>query len=336
MKKEDKISLVFLVIFTLGVSNLILNLAVKSLNIFLTVNQAMVLLLVISLFTIAIVLSSKEKILKNKYYNYFKEQISLFLQTFKEWKLLIKGIIIDIFTMLSIFLIIFLAINFLKWNFGFLEQIPGFLTAAQSYAQTGTPLVDSSLQQEMQKNASRVNNAIIFSMIATVIAYLLIILSVGFFQGLLYSKFTKQKFDRKFIRKFSILNLILALTLTFLIILAGAKLKSLTSPKIIVFLLFLFFYLGLISFSLFNKNEKILRMIKSSLKFAFKKIYLFFTPFIIAYMFTYVLLFIIGSLGNKFILSQLVFGIVYALIIIIFITWLKFFTVKIARSIKNE
>ena len=190
--------------------------------------------------------------------------------------------------------------------------------------------------QELQKNVSSIKNAITFSAIGVVVAYLLIISSFGLFQGLLYSIFTKQKFDKKFIKKFSILNLILILSLTLLIILTGIMIKGQTAPKIIVFLLLLFFYLLLISFSLFDKNEKTLKIIKSSLNLAFKKIHLFFTPFIIAYTFIIILLFIVVFSNKKLILPQQAIIIVYVSIILIFITWLKLFSLKVVRGIKNE
>ena len=90
MKKEDKITLTLLVIFTLGLFNFILALGIRLFNIFLTATKTRTLYLIIALFTIVIILSSKEKILKNKYYDHFKKQILLFLGTFKERKLLGK------------------------------------------------------------------------------------------------------------------------------------------------------------------------------------------------------------------------------------------------------
>ena len=201
MKKEDKISLAFLAVFVLGLLNLIINLAVRIFSIRLTITQSRILFLVVFSFALAIIFSSKEKILKNGFYNYFKKQILLFLQTFKEWKLLIKGIAIDFLALFSIILIIFLAVRFIKWNFSFMEQIPGFLTATQSYLQTGAKVVDSALQQELQKNAPSIKNALIFSGMGIIAAYILAIFSFGFFQGMLYSNVNKcQKQPRTKVR----------------------------------------------------------------------------------------------------------------------------------------
>jgi len=334
MKKEDKISLAFLVIFALGLLNLIINLAVK-LGMRLSIAQSRILFLAVFLFALALILSSKEKILKNKFYSYFKKQVLLFLQTFKEWKVLIRGVIIDALALFSIFLLIFLALKFIKWNFSFMEQIPGFLAATQSHLETGAKAVDSALQQELQKTAPNIKSALIFSGVGLIAAYLLIILSIGFFQGLLYSKFTGQKFDKIYLRKFLILSFILILSFTLLVILTGVMIKNKIAAYIIVFSLFLFFYLALILFSLTDKKEKILRIIKSSLNLAFKKIYLFFTPFVIAYTLITILFLIMGFLQAKLALLPLAAAIIYISIIIIFIAWLKFFIVKIMESIKN-
>ncbi len=337
MKREDKISLTFLVIFILGLSNLILILAIKFFNLFLTTTQIRILFLIILLFSTAMILSSKEKILKNKYYNYFKKQISLFLETFREWKMLLKGVIIDALTLLSIILIAFLAVRFVSWNFSFLEQVPGMLAAVQSYSQTGSPMVNEVLQKELQKNSPGIKNAMVFSGIGIAVAYLLTILSIGFFQGLLYSGFTKQNFDKKFIKKFSILNSILIVSFTLLVILTAVMAKTNIAAYTIIFLSLLFFYLALILFALFDKKEKILRTIKSSLKFAFEKIHLFFTPFILAYICIIILLFTIGFLNSILPPQSIIYtSIIYISLIIFFITWLKFFTTKVVRGIKNE
>lgn len=329
MKKEDKISLTLLVVIIPILFNLLLRLTAGTLNLSLTISQARNLLLFALLFAVAIVLPFKEKILQNKFYTYFKKPVLLSIRTFKEWKLLIKGISIDILTWSSIALIIFLAVKFVNWNFSFFGQMESLVNLAQGVVQTGNP----ALQQELAANSGNIRNAIMFSGIGIIVAYLLAILSIGYFQGLLYSKFTKQKFDKKYIKKFLILNLVLFLSLTFLIILTIITMKDKAAAYTIIFLFLLFSYLALISFSLFAREEKILKMIKLSLRFAFKKVYLFFTPFVIAYTFIIFLFFIVGF--SRPILSEKILAFVYASIIIVFITWLKFFSVKVVESVKK-
>jgi len=334
MDKEDKISLTFLVIFVLGILNLIISLSVRFFNLLIRTSQVRILLLLAFLFLLAFIFSSKKSIIKNNYFKFFKKQIKFFLETFKEWKIIVNGIFIEILSILSIILILFLTIRFIRWNFRFIEHVPGLLNVAQSYLQTGAPAVDDAMIQSLQKNSDNFKNAMIFSGIGIVLSYLLMIFSTGFFQGHMFSKFKKQKFDKIFKKKFIILNYVLVLSFTLIMFLIFKFIKSASAANILLFFIFLFLYLGLIMYSVFDKSKNIANNIGSLFKMTFIKIYLLFVPIILAYILFLFLFFILGFVNLNF--SQITFGIVYASIIIIYITWLKFFTVKIVGNIQNE
>ena len=276
MDNADKVSLTFLVIFILSLLNLLIVLAVRFFKLLILTNQVRILFLLAFLFSIAFIFSSRQSILKNKTYKYFKKQVLFFIETFREWRILIKGVFIEILSLLSIILILFLAIRYVRWNFRFLEQVPGLLNVVQTYLQTGAHIVDDALIQELQKNSDNFRNAMVLSAIGIILSYLLIILSTGFFQGYIFSKFKKQKFDKMFKKKFIILNYILVLSFTLIVFLIFKFIKSAAAANIMLFFIFLFLYLGLILFSIFDNflsNTARVGFLTSSLRFHFPSLY---------------------------------------------------------------
>jgi len=159
----------------------------------------------------------------------------------------------------------------------------------------------------------------------------LAIFSVSFLKSLGWSIILKEKLKRAFFLKFALLLFIynLVLFLLFAIIIFGTNPKL--NAHILFFTIVLSVYIGIFLYPIFAKRKKVLLTIKETLHITFRKFYLIIAQSLIMLFILYILFqFLFKSTTFQ---SLLIFFLLLTLIII-YITWIKFYIILLIEKPK--
>jgi len=224
---------------------------------------------------------------------------------------------------------IFLSFLFLRNNFNFLI---GTISNLSQAAQLNQTLANQQAMMALYQNAEQLKPAIIKSVIGLLFILIILLFSIAFFRGIIWSNILKQKYDKQFFKRFTILSSIWYILGLALIAIALIIFKLKVGIFIAVILLLLCLYLKLIVNLNFDKNKKMLENLRN-IKKGFKRNHLF-IPF--TFIFTiFLLLFLLLSLifpGFENKVYVILKSILMIILLVFFVNWARFYLTKVYRS----
>lgn len=196
--------------------------------------------------------------------SYFQKTIRIYLNSFAKPKLL--GIVF----LLNLLFILFTYIGF------YITKLL-LKTPFKNLSSVNLESIDLKSLAELNLVTSTLRTFIITLIIAAIISFLFILLAFSIFEGIAWCRILKKEFTLKYLRRFTLLNLIwlLSFTALFFIILIGFKQDAMQIT--ILALISIFIYFTPILFFLFTKENK-LSQIKKALKIGVTKIHYFLIP----------------------------------------------------------
>jgi hypothetical protein len=252
--------------------------------------------------------------------NYLKQQLKLFLESFKFKKNFLYTIAYD-----ALFFII--AILFIKLFGSILGRMSSNVDMSIINKAVLSP---SPAQAEILKMTLTNAKAVVYGLGIAIVLYLIIIIFAwSFSRGLIYSKLLNKKFNNRFYWKFLSLNLVFYIPLLIISIAFVYVIKEIPQAiYILILVLLAIFYFLALSYISFVKNNKIFKAIGNALEFGFTKIHKMLIPLIFI-----LIMFVIMSLLTALIIMNLSFSIkpyVSLFIFLIYLAWLRIYFVNSA------
>ena len=169
-----------------------------------------------------------------------------------------------------------------------------------------------------------------FLILSAILFLVLVVINWSVFKGLIWTTTTNKKFNFKFFKKFLLLNLIWLPSWFLLIFLFAIITTPTTAPIFMIITTIIAFYFTNILYPLFLKDNK-LSKIKEAFKLGIEKIH----HFIVPYAVIGVLFYIISKLHSLIAADIGLNPNVFFGILLIFITWLRYYFVEIVGSLSK-
>lgn len=232
-------------------------------------------------------------------YKYLKNNIKMYVESFKN---------------LNILLVLLLNASFFLLTIG-AGKLIGFFSEGWMEKLNNLDLESVALQSEVQLRGivSTLRGFYLFVVFAIILFILFLILNWSFFQGMIWNILLKKKLNFRYFWKFSLLNVIWFLC--WVIIAAAILFGGRTEYFIISFfvLMFLFLHFSFILCVLFTKENKF-GQIKKALKLGVLRIHYFILPYIVI-----LITFLIISQLNLLKVGYIFMGLIY----LVFFSWMQ-------------
>lgn len=218
--------------------------------------------------------------------DYLKNHISCIKRSFKTRpKDFIAVFAMDILYLICLAMVISLTIVFTKMSIYSFSTDDKDLNMMYGYAEKiKEGKITGELAQEAKENALTVKSKmlLIISKAAAVILASLIIFSLltALIKGFIWSRITKQKFDKAYFKRYLLFIVIIIACLLLISIASFFLLKDIITAFLMIIIIVFSIYLSIV-FSIFYKKEKRMKeLIKKTLSISFKRIHFFILPFL--------------------------------------------------------
>jgi hypothetical protein len=256
---------------------------------------------------------------------------SLFIKSFKHIdKKLLYAILLDVAFYLAVVGIIMLSFSLLKTNFMAVEQVLPTLGKIQGFS-----FEEPAMGQELESTAAMLRMTLLNGALILAGAAILVIIASGVLRSLLWSQILKKQIDKEYVKRFFLLKIswipIWIAAIALLFTLFKPEVGRLVSAIMVLF----YMHFTVILHSLFNKKERIWRMIKKAFVLGTKR----FHKLIIPYILVVLVFFIVGLPGNLMIyLNARVFiiGGIYSVLFFVLAAWVRAYMSKTVKEIEKD
>ncbi|MDP7180003.1 MAG: hypothetical protein QF824_01925 [Candidatus Woesearchaeota archaeon] len=255
---------------------------------------------------------------------------SVFSKTFKS---LDRKFLLTILNDIIFFIILILIIGLTYFSIIFFAYQLQETSTLMAKIQTTDITKLNSLQPEAEEALSTFRMITVKIVATLLLALISTYLVATYFKGKIWSIIHKTKLDKKFYKKFLLLRLTWYAIWALIFYAVYMLVNTQTQTSSIIIFSILLLYFTMILLTTFNKEKKIFKTIAQTIKLGIKKFHLLFLPYLINIVILTIIYFII----NPFIISykrpQII---IYTIIVLISIAWLRFYISEIIGKIKNK
>tara|TARA_Y100000310_G_scaffold155952_1_gene155407 strand:- start:931 stop:1980 length:1050 start_codon:yes stop_codon:yes gene_type:complete len=320
-KLEDKLPLLFIIPILLIIYNIISTI-LYALKLIPALKLHLILIFLLIIFPVIYFLSLRYFTSKRLFIR-FRSHTQLYLKSIRQLKKnFLYNSILGFCLAITASVIILLLGLFLRNNFSFMLETFSVLKDSK----VNQTIANQQVIMALSQNADKLKSALTSSIIGLIIALTILLLTISIFRGLIWSNILKQKYNKLFFRRFTLLSLLWYLLTIALIAISIIIFRTKVGISIAVILLLLSMYLKLIINLRFNKSKTILKNIKQG----FKRTHLF-TPFTFAFtslvlLFTLLSLFSPGFEDRAYIFLQVILTLT---ILTFFVNWARLYLAKV-------
>ncbi|MBU1946851.1 MAG: hypothetical protein KKC54_07850 [Nanoarchaeota archaeon] len=251
---------------------------------------------------------------------------SAFMNSFKLDKRFLYVLFMDMLLLLIIILMVPSYTFLLRLNLDSLKEFDDSAKRIEGLMM-GKNKLDQQIKEDIKLAVPALKFFFIKIAVITLLFLAILLLSVGFIKGKVWSEVTNEKISAKVCLKFSLFILIwnLIWILLFLIIVFGLKLSMETINKVVLLEMLFFLCFSSIMPPIFFKTKKILTAVKETFIIGVTRFY----PLILSYMIIVLVFIILSIIASSILLISRVLAVIYIILaLLIYMSWIKVYMNK--------
>lgn len=227
-----------------------------------------------------------------------------------------------------IFIILFLSLIplytfILRSNLDMMKQLDDSAMRIREVIE-GRGELDSTTLQDFKLASSSLKLFFLKMAVISIVFLVVLLLIIGYFTARMWSKITKEKFDKRMVFKISLLVFVWNLfwVLLFLFIVFGLKFEVDTIKVIAIVEFFIYIYFSLIIAPIFFRSKKMMRSVKETFLIGVIKFYAFLPAILAIWLTSSIMFILVINISFRLPGISLIISIPLALL---YITWMKFY-----------
>lgn len=227
-----------------------------------------------------------------------------------------------------IFIILFLSLIplytfILRSNLDMMKQLDDSAMRIREVIE-GRGELDSTTLQDFKLASSSLKFFFLKMAVISIVFLVVLLLIIGYFTARMWSKITKEKFDKRMVFKISLLVFVWNLfwVLLFLFIVFGLKFEVDTIKVIAIVEFFIYIYFSLIIAPIFFRSKKMMRSVKETFLIGVIKFYAFLPAILAIWLTSSIMFILVINISFRLPGISLIISIPLALL---YITWMKFY-----------
>lgn len=227
-----------------------------------------------------------------------------------------------------IFIILFLSLIplytfILRSNLDMMKQLDDSAMRIREVIE-GRGELDSTTLQDFKLASSSLKFFFLKMAVISIVFLVVLLLIIGYFTARMWSKITKEKFDKRMVFKISLLVFVWNLfwVLLFLFIVFGLKFEVDTIKVIAIVEFFIYIYFSLIIAPIFFRSKKMMRSVKETFLIGAIKFYAFLPAILAIWLTSSIMFILVINISFRLPGISLIISIPLALL---YITWMKFY-----------
>lgn len=227
-----------------------------------------------------------------------------------------------------IFIILFLSLIplytfILRSNLDMMKQLDDSAMRIREVIE-GRGELDSTTLQDFKLASSSLKFFFLKMAVISIVFLVVLLLIIGYFTARMWSKITKEKFDKRMVFKISLLVFVWNLfwVLLFLFIVFGLKFEVDTIKVIAIVEFFIYIYFSLIIAPIFFRSKKMMISVKETFLIGAIKFYAFLPAILAIWLTSSIMFILVINISFRLPGISLIISIPLALL---YITWMKFY-----------